>query len=176
MTAPSINDITVRTASNHDRERITALVFTVLAEFGLEPDPESTDSDLQDIEGNYLRRGGLFEVIEDRQGKLLGTVGLYPLDSDTCELRKMYFVPHIRGLGLGQYVLEQTIDHAVRLGFKRVVLETSSKLEAANRLYTGFGFRLVPRDHLASRADQAYSLDLQDRSTSHDRSSVKMAD
>ena len=176
MAAPSIDDIRLRTASNHDRERITALVFSVLAEYGLKPDPESTDSDLQDIEGNYLRRGGLFEVLEDCQGNLLGTVGLYPLDGDTCELRKMYFVPHIRGLGLGKYILERTIDHAVRLGFKRVVLETSSKLEAANRLYTGFGFRRASRDHLASRADQAYSLNLQNALAGDDRSSVKMAD
>jgi GNAT superfamily N-acetyltransferase len=160
MTLPSLSDITIRVAANRDRAGIEALVFGVLAEYGLEPDPESTDADLQDIEGNYLRAGGLFEVIEDRQGNLLGTVGLYPLDGDTCELRKMYFIPGIRGLGLGRYILERTIDHARRSGFKRVVLETSSKLEAANRLYTGFGFRLAPRDHLASRADQAYFLDL----------------
>jgi putative acetyltransferase len=155
-----IKDLMIRSASNHDRERIKALVFRVLAEYGLESDPESTDADLEDIEGNYLDRGGMFEVIEDGHGKLLGTVGLYPMDSEACELRKMYFVPQIRGLGLGRHILKRTINEARKLGFKRVVLETSSKLEAANRLYTGFGFRLAPRDHLASRADQAYVLDL----------------
>ena len=160
MTLSSIADINIRPASNDDRERITALVFNVLAEYGLQGDLESTDSDLQDIEGNYLSTGGMFEVIEDREGNLLGSVGLYPLDERTCELRKMYFVSHIRGLGLGRYILERTIDEARKLGFKRVVLETSSRLEAANRLYTRFGFRLVPRDHLASRADQAYALDI----------------
>jgi hypothetical protein len=44
---------------------VAELVFGVLAEYGLEPDPETTDADLQDIEANYLQRGGLFEVIED---------------------------------------------------------------------------------------------------------------
>jgi putative acetyltransferase len=156
----SINDLTIRAATNHDRERIEALVFGVLAEYGLESDTESTDADLQDIEGNYLSRGGIFEVIEDSRGNLLGTVGLYPLDGETCELRKMYFAPHIRGLGLGRRIMKRTINEAVRLGFRKIVLETSSKLEAANHLYTGFGFRLAPRDHLASRADQAYFLDL----------------
>ena len=163
MSPLSIADITIRTASNRDQERVTALVFGVLAEYGLQGDAESTDSDLQDIEGNYLRRGGTFEVIEDRQGNLLGSVGLYPLDGETCELRKMYFLPRIRGLGLGKYILERAIDQARALGFKRVLLETSSRLEAANRLYTKFGFRLVSRDHLASRADQAYALDISER-------------
>lgn len=160
MTPASLKDMTIRAATNHDRERIKALVFGALAEYGLEADPESTDADLEDIEGNYLRAGGIFEVIEDEQGNLLGTVGLYPLDSRTCELRKMYFVPRIRGQGLGKYIMERTLAHARRSGFKRIELETSSKLEAANRLYTGFGFRLIPRDHLASRSDQAYFLDL----------------
>ena len=72
----------------------------------------------------------------------------------------MYFIPSIRGRGLGKYVLERTIERAKEMGFKQIVLETSSKLIAANRLYTQFGFRPVESDHLASRADQAYALDL----------------
>ena len=72
----------------------------------------------------------------------------------------MYFIKQARGQGLGKYVLRRTIDRARELGFKRMVLETSSKLEAANRLYTQFGFQPVLSDHLATRADQAYALDL----------------
>jgi ribosomal protein S18 acetylase RimI-like enzyme len=72
----------------------------------------------------------------------------------------MYFVPRVRGLGLGKYVLERAIAQARALGFREIVLETSSKLVAANRLYRKFGFKPMESDHLASRADQAYSLDL----------------
>ena len=53
-----------------------------------------------------------------------------------------------------------TIERAKALGFKRVVLETSSKLEVARYLYRSFGFKAVTSDHLASRADEAYALDL----------------
>ncbi len=41
-----------------------------------------------------------------------------------------------------------------------MVLETSSRLEAANRLYANFGFKPKTSDQLAARADQAYSLEL----------------
>jgi putative acetyltransferase len=157
---PDLAGITIRVASNNDSERVRALVFNVLAEFGLQPDPETTDSDLKNIEAHYLSRGGLFEVIEDQKGILLGSVGIYPIDVNTCELRKMYFIPQVRGSGLGSHILQRTIDQARRLGFKRMVLETSSKLEAANRLYTRFGFQPITSDHLASRADQAYALEL----------------
>jgi len=159
MLPNNLSHLTIRSASNRDRERVAELVFGVLAEYGLEPDPETTDADLQDIEANYLQRGGMFEVIED-EWNLLGSFGLYPVNETTCELRKMYFIPSARGLGLGKYVLERVIARARALGFKQIVLETSSKLIAANRLYTKFGFKPIESDHLASRADQAYSLDL----------------
>ena len=136
------------------------LVFGVLAEFGLVGDPDTTDADLRDIEANYRQRGGLFEVIEDGDANLLGSFGLYRINKITCELRKMYFVPSARGSGLGKYVLERAIAQARELGFKQIVLETSSKLIAANRLYAKFGFEPGISDHLASRADQFYKLDL----------------
>ncbi|MCM3871164.1 MAG: GNAT family N-acetyltransferase [Pyrinomonadaceae bacterium] len=160
MIPSGLSHLTIRRATNNDLEAIVKLVFGVLREFGLEPDPAATDADLQDIEANYLESGGLFEVIEDPDGNLVGSVGIFPIDENTCELRKMYFTPAIRGLGLGGYVLERAVSQAKELGFTRMVLETSSKLLAANRLYIRFGFQPFIADHLARRADQSYSLDL----------------
>ncbi len=160
MLHTSFDNITIRAASNLDREKVTALVSNVLAEFGLKIDPEETDADLLDIERNYLRAGGMFEVIEDERGRLLGTVGLYPVDDGTCELRKMYFVPEARGRGLGKYILERAIARAAELGFERIILETASVLKAANHLYVKYGFRPLAREHLPARADLAYILDL----------------
>src|SRR6266699_2310895 len=102
-----IADIVIRSATNADGERVIELVSTVLAEFHLPFDPDSKDADLKDIEGSYVQAGGVFELIEDAQGKLLGTYGLFPLNDITCELRKMYFLPEIRSLGLGKRVLER---------------------------------------------------------------------
>ena len=65
MNIQSINDVIIRVASNSDRERVVSLVFSVLSEYGLPPDPESIDSDLNDIENNYIHSGGIFELIED---------------------------------------------------------------------------------------------------------------
>jgi putative acetyltransferase len=158
----SFSHLKIRTASNEDIPSIKKLVFGVLEEFDLLPDPETTDADLNDIEGNYLRRGGLFELIEDYQGSLKGTVGVFPMDANTCELRKMYFAPEIRGSGLGKFILQRVINRAKELGFARMVLETSSKLPAAKRLYEGFGFRPFVADHPAPRSDQSYGLDLID--------------
>jgi hypothetical protein len=90
-------DINIRLATNQDRERVVALVFNILTEYGLQPDIESSESDLKDIEATYLKSGGVFEIVEDGRGRLLGTVGLLPVDKNTCKLRKMYLLPEARG-------------------------------------------------------------------------------
>ncbi len=160
MNIRSVDDVIIRTAANSDKEKIVALVFSILAEYGLQSDPENRDADLNDIEGNYIRRGGLFDLIEDGEGNLLGTVGLFPVSRDVCELRKMYFIRQARGIGLGRFVLERTANCAQEIGFKTIVLETASVLKEAIRLYTRFGFTPFNNPHLAARCDQAYILKL----------------
>jgi len=161
MKSVNPDDVLIRTATNRDTDRIVALVFKVLSEYGLPADPESKDADLKDIEGNYVRAGGVFEVIEDRVGNLLGTYGLYPLSKETCELRKMYFVPEMRGRGLGRRILERAVDHARRLHYAAIVLETHSVLKEAIHLYTRFGFVPTGLDHVSERVDRAYKLTLE---------------
>jgi putative acetyltransferase len=151
--------ILFREATNADGDKVRKLVFGVLAEYDLQPDPGGTDSDLNDIEKNYARRGGVFEVLEDGEGNLLGTVGLFPIDAETVELRKMYFDKTLRGKGFGKIALERMIEQAKRLGFRRIYLETNSALKEAIGLYVKFGFAPTDETH-AARCDQAYILDI----------------
>lgn len=149
----------VRAANNADVAAIQALVFGILKEFDLAADLRGTDLDITDIEANYLTRGGVFDVIVDDRGRILGTCGLYVLDDSTIELRKMYFAPEIRGRGLGKKFLARMIEKAKDLGYLRVYLETASVLKQAVHIYEKAGFRPVDVKH-TPRCDQAYMLEL----------------
>ena len=153
-------DFNIRPATNADRERILRLVEGILAEFGLRSDRASSESDLNDIEGTYFRTGGRFEVVEDRDGSLLGTYGVLPLDRHTCKLRKMYLVPRARGVGLGRRMLERAVAYARGVGCRTIILETVSSMEDAVRLYMRAGFRPLAREAQSPRCDRVYSLDL----------------
>lgn len=155
-----MEEATLRPATEHDLPRVREIVRGVLVEHGLAPDPTTTDRDLADIQASYRDPGGLFDVLEDAAGRIVGTVGLCPLDQNRCELRKMYLVPEARGRGLGKRLLEHALARARALGFSRVELETATVLVAARRLYESYGFRRIERAELASRCDQAYGLDL----------------
>lgn len=152
--------VAIRSATNDDTRPVIALISAVLAEFGLPFDLKSKDADLKDIEGNYFDHGGIFEVLEDGAGRILGTCGLYRLDDETVELRKMYFVPEIRGLGIGWLILSRAVDRARDMGYRTMVLETTTRLEQAIRLYQRFGFVRIATTHLSERVDQTYRLDL----------------
>jgi putative acetyltransferase len=151
--------LTIRPAVNGDRTAIESLVYGVLKEYDLELDIDGTDRDMADIEANYIARGGVFEVIENADGRIVGSIGLYPLDEETIELRKMYFAPEIRGLGLGQKLLGSMIEKARNLGYLRIYLETASVLQPAVHIYEKAGFRPVDEKH-TPRCDQAYMLEL----------------
>ena len=150
----------LREATNADCKAVRELVFAVLAEYGLKSDPGCTDADLGDIEQSYRARGGLFRVLEDPDGAIIGAYGLYPMESGTCELRKMYLRRAWRGQGLGKRLLDDALAQARRLGFARVLLETASVLKEAITLYERYGFAPYHPDHLSSRCDQAYFLEL----------------
>lgn len=146
--------LTCRAATNADGAAVERLVFSVLAEYGLAPEPEGVDRDLRDLEGFYFARGGWFGVWTDETATVHGSAGLGRVDETTCELRKMYLHPDKRGQGQGRAMLERALAEAKRLGFKRVTLETATVLKEAVQLYERHGFRKTePDGHCAKRCD-----------------------
>jgi putative acetyltransferase len=147
-------------ARGEDGPAVRELVFAVLAEYGLRPDPERTDRDLFDIQAAYASRGGCFELLVNDSDVLAGCYGLYPLGDGACELRKMYLQREHRGRGLGKLILRRALEQARALGFQRLQLETACALTEAVALYESFGFRRFTPDHMSARCDIAMWLDL----------------
>ena len=150
----------LRPADNQDCEKVARLVYGILQEYGLKPDPACTDADIKDIESSYFGRGGKFFVLETEDGSIIGAYGLYPAEERTCELRKMYLHKAYRGKGLGKFLLEDALSKARQLGFERMILETASVLKEAIFLYKSYGFVEYDPHHMSSRCDQAYQLEL----------------
>ena len=151
--------IEIRAAKNGDADAIKKLVFGVLAEYGLTHDPETTDKDLDNIESYYHDNNGYFGVVEEGD-EIVASVDVCRMDINTCELRKMYALPIIRGKGIGKQLLKYAIAKARSLGYRKVVLETASPLKEAISLYKNYGFTEYRPEHLSKRCDQAFELDI----------------
>jgi putative acetyltransferase len=79
-------------------------------------------------------------------GRILGGGGVAPLvggDGETCELRKMYFLPEARGIGAGAAMMARCLQAARDAVSSQCYLETLTGMDAAMRLYERSGFRRI---------------------------------
>ena len=94
---------------------------------------------LENPEESILSKGGeiIFATLEDQ---IVGTVGLVPHGEGSCEMIKMGVRPAAQGKGVGIALGKAIIEKAKEMGFSKMELYSSSKLDSALRLYTKLGF------------------------------------
>jgi GNAT superfamily N-acetyltransferase len=71
--------------------------------------------------------------------------GLRTLEPGLGEVKRMWVHPDWRGAGLGTRLLQALERQAVRLGHRRVRLDTNDTLDAAIGLYRRAGYRQIQR-------------------------------
>lgn len=120
------------------------IIREVMSEFGAEgPGTSREDLEVDGLTAAYAEPGAAFHVVT-KAGEVVGGGGLAPLrgaDPDTCELRKMYLVPHARGHGIGAMLLDHLLAAARALGYRRCYLESLASMTRAIRLYESRGFQ-----------------------------------
>ncbi|RME97796.1 MAG: GNAT family N-acetyltransferase [Bacteroidetes bacterium] len=131
-----------------DNSVVAHIIRQVMTEFACVGDGYSIhDPEVDQMHEAYKGPQRAFYVIE-QVGQVLGCGGFGPLsggDSDTCELKKMYFLPALRGAGWGRRMLQHCMDEARKMGYQRMYLETVNRMVAANALYQSFGFEPLAR-------------------------------
>ena len=139
-------DFKLRPIQPADDAAVAGIIRTVMPAFGA----VGSGFAINDPEVDWMSRAygaprhAYFVVT--RGGHVLGGAGIAPLaggDPDTCELRKMYFLPEARGLGAGAAMMQRCLEAAREAGFKRCYIETLAGMDAAMRLYERSGFRRI---------------------------------
>jgi len=135
-------DFLIRDWKDCDRSAAAEIIGSVLAEYGLGWEPVGADRDVLEVEEFYLAVGGEFWVIEN-QGQLVGTGAYYPVKrgEKAVEIRKMYLLPTVKGVGLGRYLLQLLEQAITAKGFQQIWVETASVLVEAVKLYESSGYQ-----------------------------------
>jgi putative acetyltransferase len=137
----------IRNIEPRDDARVAQIIRTVMPEFGAVGDGFAiNDPEVDWMSRAYGEPRCSYFVIE-KDGEVMGGAGVAPLvdgDEDLCELRKMYFLPELRGFGAGAAMMQMCLEAARAHGFRRCYLETLRGMDAAMKLYERSGFRRLP--------------------------------
>lgn len=95
--------------------------------------------------GDSNRGGGGFLLAVMDDGEVAGGVGFSSLEAEghtgVAELRRLYVRPAFRGQHLGRWLALAALHEIIQRGYRRVLLETTHKMAAAQQLYESMGFR-----------------------------------
>lgn len=131
----------IRPADNVGMARIIRQVMT---SYGLVGEGYSImDPEVDHIADIYTTTKSAYWVLVGENG-LLGGGGFGPLvggDSHQCEVKKMYFLPELRGQGWGGRLLEMILEEAGKTGYTYAYIETVHQLKEANQLYQKYHFQ-----------------------------------
>jgi putative acetyltransferase len=153
-----LNNVQIRLFRKSDSKKVLNLISDIIVnEFKFRLEFNGLDSDLIGIEGHYKKSDGeCFWVVEETIDKqIISTTGIRNLKqyASTCELKRMYVVKEYRRLGIGQKLLDTAVDFAKRIGYSRILLDSSKYLEAARTLYLKNGFVDIARYNDNHRAN-----------------------
>ena len=128
-----------------DREEVWQLHRLALESTDAYIGDSSLDDDLKEIEEVYLAQRGEFLV--GLSGKRLVAMGaLKEVTEDSAELKRMRVHPDYQRRGYGSEMLRQLEAKAKALGYKKLVLDTSSAQVAALHLYRTSGYTETGRE------------------------------
>lgn len=142
---PPDASVVIRAITPADDAAIESIVRTVLASFACTgPGWPDRDRKLPAMSAAYRGGDDRYFVVEVA-GIVLGGGGFGRLAGTTaaqatCELRKMYFLPELRGRGIGRQLLTHLLEQMRAAGYHQAYLETSTQMEAARSLYRSVGF------------------------------------
>jgi len=140
-------DFLIRAITSADDATMARVIRTVMPEFGATGDGFAiNDPEVDWLSKAYAEPRCAYFVVE-RDGVVMGGGGVAPLvggGEGVCELRKMYFLPALRGLGAGSALMRHCLDAARGIGFRECYLETLRGMDAAMKLYERTGFQRIP--------------------------------
>lgn len=139
-------DPLLRPIEPRDDAQVATVIRAVMPEFGADgPGFAIHDPEVDHMSAAYAGARKAYFVVEIG-GAVVGGAGIAPLeggDAETCELRKMYFLPEARGTGAASRLMRLCLDAARREGFTRCYLETLTGMDAAQAVYLRHGFTRI---------------------------------
>jgi putative acetyltransferase len=97
------------------------------------------DRELAELPGAYGPPSGRL-LLARVDGVVAGCVGIRPIGSDGCEMKRLFVRPGFHGQGLGRQLVVAVIEEARAAGYTTMKLDTVPSMAVAQRPYDSLGF------------------------------------
>lgn len=131
-----------------DNEIVWDLHHRALGPTGALLKDEMFNQDLWDINNHYLNNRGEF-LIGMLEGKVVCMGALRKKTDSVCEIKRMRVYPEYQRRSFGQQMLTKLEERAGLLGYTCIVLDTTNKQIAAQKLYKKNGYSETHRGAVA---------------------------
>ena len=104
---------------------------------------QSFDKELAELPGDYAPPQGRL-LLANYSGELAGCVALHDLGQNVAEMKRLYVRPHYRGKRVGFALVQQLLEEARDIGYRRIRLDTVEPvMKDAVKMYRRLGFREI---------------------------------
>lgn len=146
----SVGQIKIHTLSTSRtiRRQIVNLIENIQKnEFNLPITQEINANVLKAETEFYYHNSCNFWYAVDKDGAIIGSVGLKKIDGHNAEVKKFFVQQQYRGKGVADKLMQTLMQAALKHHFKYLYLGTVNVLNAAHRFYEKNGFlRITERD------------------------------
>jgi GNAT superfamily N-acetyltransferase len=84
-----------------------------------------------------------FFLLAWHKEEVAGGVGLRRLESEVCEMKRLFVYDKFKNKGVGRSLCMALIRKATDLGYEKMRLDTLGRMKAAIRLYESLGFKEI---------------------------------
>jgi GNAT superfamily N-acetyltransferase len=156
-----MENVKLRRYISSDYDTVLRLHFEGLQQHGVRINTElipGLDDDLGRIEEEYLKDGDF--LIATINEVPVGIGAIRKIDTRTMEIKRMRVEPAYQERGIGSMILDTLIEKARRLGYGRLILDTTDRMQVARHLYKSRGFREYRRNTFGNILVIYYEMDL----------------
>jgi ribosomal protein S18 acetylase RimI-like enzyme len=134
-------EITTAESGPHIR-RVHVLFTEYAASLDFDLDFQDFQAEISRLPGDYAApEGCLLLAMADQVP--VGCVAFRKWARDICEMKRLYVREKFRGQGIGRLLVKVLLDRAVRIGYRRIRLDTVPAMHAARALYRSLGFKQI---------------------------------
>jgi len=135
--------IRIRVAQPEHLPDIRTLFQEYANSLGFDLDFQDFSKELATLPGEYAPPHGRL-LLATVEGRMAGCVALRSLESNICEMKRLYVRPEFRGNNIGRALTKAIIRGAGEAGYSRIRLDTVPTMLEAQHLYESLGFKQIP--------------------------------